>query len=180
MPVLVSGTATIGGLVWSKDPEALRKINETRLAELGVPKPVATRYLVNGNYTLTMETRLIAALHGVKVKGCADYVDTAAEADDEREALFFVESAERLAGLNKTERVSVLLGDARVIVAKTKTRAVALLPVDWLRWKEDVQKVTAHLATRARREMGPPPSKCGSRGRPPRPRRPVCVPRAGR
>ena len=106
VPVLVSGTATIGGLVWSKDPEALRKINETRLAEIGVSKQGASRYLVNGNYTLTMQTRLIAALHEVKVKGCADYVDTAADADDEREALFFVESAEWLAGMHKTEPVS--------------------------------------------------------------------------
>ena len=101
-----------------------------------------------------MQTRLIAALHAVKVKGCADYVDTAAEADDEREALFFVESAEWLAGMHKTEPVSALLSDARAIVAKTRTGAVALLPVDWVRWKEDVQKATTDLATRARRELG--------------------------
>src|SRR6185436_1889217 len=127
-------------------PEALRKINEARLAEIGVPKQGATRYLVNGNYTLTMQTRLIAALHEVKVKGCADYVDTAADADDEREALFFVESAEWLAGTNKSEPVSALLSDSRAIVAKTGTRAVALLPVDWVRWTEDLQKVTAEYA----------------------------------
>ena len=45
VPVLVSGAATVGGLVWSKDPEALRKINEARLAEIGVSKAVASRYL---------------------------------------------------------------------------------------------------------------------------------------
>jgi hypothetical protein len=154
VPVLVSTTATVGGLVWSKDPEELRKINETRLAELGVSKAGASRYLVNGNYTLTMQTSLIAALHEVNVKGCADYVDTAADADDEREALFFVESAEMLAGMNKTEPVSALLTDARAIVAKTGTRAVALLPVDWVRWKEDLQKVTTELAARAKGELG--------------------------
>ena len=154
VPVLVSGAATVGGLVWSKDPEALRKINEARLAELGVPKASASRYFLNGNYTLTMQTRLIAALDGVKVKGCADYVESAADADDEREALFFVESAEWLAGLNKTEPVSSILGDSRAIVAKTGTRAVALLPVDWVRWKEELQRITAELAARARRELG--------------------------
>jgi hypothetical protein len=154
VPVLVSTTATVGGLVWSKDPEELRKINETRLAGLGVSKAGASRYFVNGNYTLTMQTRLIAALHGVNVKGCADYVDTAADADDEREALFFVESAEMLAGMNKTEPVSALLTDARAIVAKTGTRAVALLPVDWVRWKEDLQKVTTEFAARAKGELG--------------------------
>jgi hypothetical protein len=154
VPVLVSGTATIGGLVWSKDPEALRKINEARLAELGVPKPSASRYFLNGNYTLTTQTRLIAALHAVKVKGCADYVESAADADDEREALFFVESAEWLAGVHKTEPVSALLSDSRAVVAKRGSRAVALLPVDWLRWKDELQKVTTELAARAKRELG--------------------------
>jgi hypothetical protein len=90
----------------------------------------------------------------VNVKGCADYVDTAADADDEREALFFVESAEWLVGLNKTEPVSSILTDSRTIVAKTGTRAVALLPVDWVRWKEELQKVTSELAARAKRELG--------------------------
>jgi hypothetical protein len=141
VPVLVSGAATIGDLVWSKDPEELRKINEARLAEIGVSKPVASRYLVNGNYTLTMQTRLIAALHAVKVKGGADYVDTAADAEDEREALFFVESAEMLAGLHETEPVSALLGDSRGVVARRGPRAIALLPVDWVRWTEEIQRV---------------------------------------
>jgi hypothetical protein len=154
VPVLVSSTATIGGLVWSKDPEELRKINEARLAEVGVSKAGASRYFVNGNYTLTMQTRLIAALHEVKVKGCADYVDTAADADDEREALFFVESAEWLAGMNKAEPVSALLSDSRAIVAKVGTRAVALLPVDWVRWTEEIQRVTSEFAARAKPELG--------------------------
>ena len=153
VPVLVSGTATIGDLVWSKDPEELRKINEARLTEIGVSKEGASRYLVNGNYTLTMQTRLIAALHGVKVKGCADYIDTAADAEDEREALFFVESAEWLASMNKTEPVSALLGDSRGIVAKRGTRAVALLPVDWVRWTEEIQRITTESAARAREEL---------------------------
>jgi len=153
VPVLVSGTATIGDLVWSKDPEELRKINEARLTEIGVSKEGASRYLVNGNYTLTMQTRLIAALHAVKVKGCADYIDTAADAEDEREALFFVESAEWLASMNKTEPVSALLGDSRGIVAKRGTRAVALLPVDWVRWTEEIQRITTESAARAREEL---------------------------
>jgi hypothetical protein len=71
VPVLVSGAATVGGLVWSKDPEALRKINEARLAEIGVSKAGASRYFVNGNYTLTMQTRLIAAFdHRGTGHGC--------------------------------------------------------------------------------------------------------------
>jgi hypothetical protein len=55
--------------------------------------------------------------------------------------------------MNTTEPVSMLLSDSRAIVAKTGTRAVALLPVDWVRWKEDLQKVTGEFAARAKREL---------------------------
>ncbi|HEV7501136.1 MAG TPA: hypothetical protein VGQ33_14080 [Vicinamibacteria bacterium] len=33
------------------------KINEARLAALGVPKTSASRYFLNGNYTLTMTVK---------------------------------------------------------------------------------------------------------------------------
>lgn len=154
IPVLVSGTATVGGLVWGADPEAVRKTNEARLVELGVSKDVASRYLINGNYTLTSQTRFIAALHAVNVRGCTDYVDTAAEAGIEREALFFVESAELLAGLHKRQRVTAILEDSRAIVARSGTRAIALLPVDWVRWSEELQKAAVDIPARAKHELG--------------------------
>jgi hypothetical protein len=154
VPPVVSGTATVGNLVWAKDPEEVRKTNEARLGELGVAKAVASRYLVNGNYTLTSQTRFIGALHAVKVKGCADYVDAASEAADEREALFFVESAELLAAAHKAAPVSAILEDSRALVAKTGTTAVALLPVDWFHWTEALQKASTELSARARQELG--------------------------
>ena len=144
----------MGGLVWGADPEQVRKTNEARLAELGVPKEVAERYLSNGNYTLTSQTRLIAALHAVKADGCADYVDAAREAQDEREALFFVESAELLAGLHATTPVTAILKDSRAMVAKTGSRAVALFPFDWVNWTETLDKTAREIATRARQELG--------------------------
>jgi len=151
---VVSTTATVGGLVWGADPEQVRKTNEARLAEMGVPKEVAERYLSNGNYTLTSQTRLIAALHAVKADGCADYVDAAREAQDEREALFFVESAELLAGLHATTPVTAILKDSRAMVAKTGSRAVALFPFDWVNWTETLDKTAREIATRARQELG--------------------------
>ncbi len=154
IPALVSTTATVGGLVWGADPEEVRKTNEARLAELGASKEVAARYLINGNYTLTSQTRFIAALHAVKVKGCDDYVEAASEASNEREALFFVESAETLAGLHQHEAVSRILPDSRAMVAKVGTRAVALLPFDWLRWTEGLQSSAIETAARAKRELG--------------------------
>jgi hypothetical protein len=153
IPTVVSTTATVGGLVWGADPEEVRKVNEARLAELGVSKRDASRFLVNGNYTLTSQTRFIAALHAVKADGCDDYVEAASEAEDEREALFFVESAEMLAGLHKSEPVKEVLEDSRAMIARTGTRAVSLLPFDWLRWTERLQEASAETASRARREL---------------------------
>jgi hypothetical protein len=154
IPAVATTTATVGGLVWGADPQALRKTNEGRLAALGAPKDLAARYLANRNYTLTSQTRLIAALFAVKADGCSDYVDAASEAKDEREALFFVESAELLAGLHKSSPVTAILKDSRAIVAKTGTRTVALLPFDRVRWTEGVAKASSEIATRARQELG--------------------------
>src|SRR5947209_3743116 len=112
IPAVATTTAGVGDLVWGADPEELRKTNEGRLAELGAPKAVVSRFFANGNYTPTTQTRLIAALSTVKADGSADYVDAASDASDEREALFFVESAELLAGLHKTMPVTKILQDS--------------------------------------------------------------------
>jgi hypothetical protein len=154
VPMVVSTTATVGGLVWGKDPEELRKINEQRVAELGVSKDAAARFFRNGNYTLTNTTRFIAALSAAKAKGSADYVDAASEAKDEREALFFVESAELLAGLHKASPVTAILEDSRGLIARSGERAVAMLPFDYLRWTEALKKAALEIAARAKAELG--------------------------
>jgi hypothetical protein len=154
IPMVVSTTSTVGNLVWSKDPEEVRKTNETRLTELGASKEIAKRFLTNGNFTLTSQTRFIGALHAVKPKGAADYVDAAAGSEDERDALFFVESAEMLAGMHKAEPVTAILEDSRALVAKSGTRAAVLLPLDWVRWTEAVQKGGLEISDRAKKELG--------------------------
>ncbi len=155
IPMIVSTPATVGGLVWGKDPEEVRKVNEQRLAELGVSKAEASRFFRHPDFTLTNQTRFIAALHAVKAKGSVDYVAAAAESESERDALFFVESAELLAGLHKTEPVSAILEDSRALVAKVRgDRAVALLPFDYLRWTPRLAQSASELATRARKELG--------------------------
>jgi hypothetical protein len=141
IPMVVSGTASVGGLVWSKDPEALLKGNEQAFKELGVGPDVIKQLYVSKGFSLTLHTRFANNLSAVHVPGCADYVATAAEADTEREALFFVESAEMLARFHKTAPVTALLPDSRALVAKTKDgRAVVMLPVDWVRWAEGYEK----------------------------------------
>ncbi len=155
IPPVVSTTATVGNLVWSKDPEALLKENEARFRELGVSSETIKQLYLSKGFTLSLHTRLAQALSAVKAKGCADYVATAAEADTEREALFFTESAEMLQRLHPTLPVVELLSDSRVLVAKTSGgKAVALAPVDWVPWTEAFAKTAADSAARAKKELG--------------------------
>jgi hypothetical protein len=154
VPAPVGMTASVGDLVWGKDPEEVRKINETRLKELGVADDVAKRFFRNGWFTLTYQTRLAGALQAVRVDGCADYVRTAAEAQSEREALFYVESAEMLQRAHATTPVSRVLVDSRAMVAVAGGNARALLPLDFVRVTAASEATLREIDTRARQELG--------------------------
>jgi hypothetical protein len=155
IPMIVSTTASVGGLVWGKDPEALLKMNEERLAALGVDKKVAGTFAKTKPFTLTYQTTFIDALFAVKPKGAADYVDTATEAETERDAIFFTESAQMLKNFAAKSPVAAVLSDSRAMVAATRDgRAVVLLPVDWVRWTPAFETASKDVATRAKSELG--------------------------
>jgi hypothetical protein len=155
IPMVVSTTASVGNLVWAKDPEALLKENEQQLRALGVSDDLIKRLTLSKGFTLTLHTRLAGALSAVRAKGSADYVAAAAEAATEREALFFVESAEMLTRFHNKTPVVELLTDSRALVAKTRDdRATILLPLDWVRWTEAYEKALREAGRRARQELG--------------------------
>lgn len=155
IPPLVATTADVGDLVWGRDPEELRKLNEARARELGATEDGAKAFFRNFTYTLTMQTRLIAALLAVRVPGAGDYLETAAEAEGEREALFYVESAELLQRFHGNSPVASMLTDSRAVVARMPAgQAVALLPFDWLRRSAATTAEFRELAERAKKELG--------------------------
>jgi hypothetical protein len=155
IPMVVSTTATVGNLVWGKDPEELLKFNEQRLKELGAGDAVIKRLYLSKGFTLSLETRMISALYAVKAKGSGAYAETAAEADILREAVFFAESAEMLQRFHEKSPVVELLPDSRALVAKTKDgRAVALLPIDWISWTAAFEKAATEVQARAKKELG--------------------------
>ena len=154
IPPVVTTTSSVSSLVWGKDPEELRKLNESHLWDLRVPKETAKNFFRNEAFTLTDQTRFIGALHAVKVPGLADYVDAAHQAESPREALFFVWSAEMLERQHSQEPVSQVLTDSRALVAASGDRAIALLPLDYVSWTEEVARAGAEIAGRARAELG--------------------------
>jgi hypothetical protein len=154
IPGVVGLTSTVGAIVWGKDPEEVRKHNEAGLRTLGVPEPTAKALFGNRWVTLTYQTRLVAALSTVKVGGVADYVESAAAATSEREALFFVESAEMLQERHAREPVARVLTDSRAMVAVfAGGRSRALLPLDWIPWTAETEKALSQIARRAREEL---------------------------
>jgi len=153
VPMVVGTAANVGELVWSKDPEELRKHNEGLVKQLGTPHDSASRFFKNGWFTLTMQTRLIAALSAVSRPGCADYIQTASHADDEREALFYVESAEMLQRTHAKTPVARVLDDSQAVVALVGPKAVLLAPLDYIRATDGARDVLTEVAARARGEL---------------------------
>jgi hypothetical protein len=154
IPGVVGLTSTVGGIVWGKDPEEVRKLNEQTLRTLKVTEAVAKTLFGNQWFTLTYQTRFVTALGAVPVGGVADYVETASGAKSEREALFFVESAEMLQRWHAREKVSGILTDSRALVAAVAGgRARALLPLDWVPWTAETHKALIQIAARARQEL---------------------------
>ena len=155
VPMVVSSASTVGNLVWKTDPEELLKLNEKRLAELGVEQGAAKAFFKTTPMTLTFQTVFIDALYATKATGAADYVTSATGCDTEREALFFTESAVMLKALHAESPVTAVLEDSRTLVARTSDgRAVVLLPVDWARWTAPFEKAADEIAARAKSELG--------------------------
>jgi len=155
IPMVVSSAGTVGNLVWGTDPEELLKMNEKRLAELGVAQEAAKAFVRTRALTLTYQTAFVDGLYAVKPRGSVDYVETATGCETEREALFFAEGAVLLKDLHAKRPVTAVLPDSRPLVAKTSDgTAVVLLPVDWVRWTAPFDKAATEVAARAREELG--------------------------
>lgn len=153
IPTLASSAASVGNLVWGQDPEALLKLNEGRAAELQVAPAVAKELWRNKAFSLTLQTRLIAALHAVKPEGAGSFVESAVEADSESAARFFVESAEMMQRLDKELPVAGVLPDTRALVVRSGGTAVVLLPVDHVRWTDKLAGQAREVSERAKSEL---------------------------
>ncbi|MCM2255213.1 MAG: hypothetical protein NDJ94_06035 [Vicinamibacteria bacterium] len=153
IPAIAGTTAGVGNLVWGKDPEALLKLNEARAAELKVAPAVAHALWRNEAFSLTLQTRLIAALHAVKPDSAGSFVESAVEADSEAAARFFVESAEMMQRLDEDLPVAAVLPDTRALVVRSGGTALVLLPVDHVRWTDAFAAQAREVAQRSRAEL---------------------------
>ena len=123
IPMVVTTTASVSNLVWGKDPEEIRKLLEKQITELGASKEVSAAFFKNKVMTPTHWVRTVTALYAVKAKGSADYIDTAADAKSEREAVFLSESAVMLQKLHAESPVEAILTDTRIMIANDEGRS---------------------------------------------------------
>ena len=155
IPAVVGTTATVGDLVWSKDPEALRKLNEERVRALGAPREDRVGVLPE---------RLVHA-----------------DAADHESSLLWTRSRNRAApttsnpprrptpnarrcSSSRAPRCCSAITRKRRLTSCSGTRArswrqlagnaVLVAPLDFIRSTSAVRNALAEIASRARRELG--------------------------
>lgn len=154
IPAPLTMTATVGDIVWTKDPEDLRRQNEKQAAELGVGKPVAKAFFANKNWTPSLSTVFVTGLYAVRPKGAASYFEAASRAQSERDVRFYTESAFLLQRLHGESPVEAVLTGTKAMVARTRDgRAIVLAPIDWIPWSAEFQKALSSLTERSRKEL---------------------------
>jgi hypothetical protein len=155
IPTVLTVTSAVGDVVWTKDPEDLRRQNEQQLAELGVSKRVAKEFFANPNWTPSLSTVFVSALDAVRARGLTAYVEAASLAQTERDARFYTESAVLLQRLHGENPVEAALTGVKTMVVRTRDgRAIVLAPIDWLSWTAEFQKTLSSATERSRRELG--------------------------
>jgi hypothetical protein len=154
IPMVVGTTASVGNMVWGKDPQELQKMNEQYLKEMGVDDKVSSAFFKNKVFTPTYDTLFIAGLRASKAEGRAAYVDRASDSRTETEVMFFTQSVAMLHKFEATTPVLAILPDSKALVVKTKDgRAVALVAVDVVRWTEAFAKEAREVAQRAKDDL---------------------------
>lgn len=148
----VSAASNVHDLVY-KDWDEVDRLNEQRLTAMGVSSSVSRAFRLNRAYSLTRQTRLIAALDSLKgLPGRSGFVERAARVTSEIHAQFFQEAAELMEIFHRRQTALVrLLPEAGGAGALAKgNRVVQLLPVDYMVWTEDLATHADRITNQAR------------------------------
>lgn len=126
----------------------LRILDRRDLAALGVPKASSDRFFHASIYSPARASLLVDALKRMSgVEGLTGYVDLAATAKKQVDAIFYEKSAQMLAVYHQTVRPLrklVMIFDTPAAVTQDG-RLVAFLEYDYVWWTRDAQQVVATL-----------------------------------
>ncbi|MCI0612876.1 hypothetical protein L0244_07785, partial [bacterium] len=128
----------VNELVWGMDPQALQKLNEQRLKEIGADSTLSQQFLNHKNLTLTDVTDILASL--VLLKQAADrteFIRSSLSSESEEDALFYRDSAAMLEQMQtKGTTITRFLPNPKITVALCGKRFVAVIPSDKLYWTQ--------------------------------------------
>lgn len=128
----------VNNLVWGMDPQALQKLNEQRLKEIGADNELSQRFMNHKALTLTDVSDILGSL--VLLKQTADrteFIQSALSSESEEDALFYRDSAAMLEQMqSKGTTITRFLPNPKIAVALCGKRFVAVLPSDKLYWTQ--------------------------------------------
>jgi hypothetical protein len=141
---------SFNNVIKNEPPPRIRVINEQKLAEMGISADLAKRYLDHPNYTPRSDLIFVEALHKLTgATGRDRYLENALKADDEVEALFFVNAAQILRGYHeKRGRITGITMFEALAVAQSQAGA-AIIPIalDYGVWTRNADVLSQHLKT---------------------------------
>ena len=123
-------------LAWGMDPQALQKMNEKRLKEMGVTESLSRSFLQNRALTLTQQTLIVSALYELpKTNGRTEFIRSALSAESERDAYLYMDSASIISQMMKQGApISRFVPNPHIIVLNSGNNFAAVLPADELYW----------------------------------------------
>ena len=123
-------------LAWGMDPQALQKMNEKRLTEMGVDEKLSQTFFQNKALTLTQQTMIVSALYELpKTENRSEWIRSAATAETERDAYLYTDSAHVISQMKaKGNPISRFVNNPRLIVLDSGKNLVGVLPADRIYW----------------------------------------------
>ena len=143
-------TREVYSLTWSKDPFELREYLEKSLADLNIDAQSRKYFMDNPYISPTRQTFIVKSLMGIgAIEGMETLIDWAADSRDEAEALYSAASVSLIAWMHSQSNIVRILPNTILPVIETKEgRVLAMLPIDYLSWSEEVATIVEAASLR--------------------------------
>jgi len=138
----ILGTKLVHGMnqiLLDSSPEDLRKLNRTKLRQIGVEEPVIKEFIKHPKYSPRHTTILVQALAEMEgVKSRDQFIKQALFAEYEEEALLYQLMAEMMHGYHTNVRpISEIIPVRRIVMGYTVDKdLIATIPADYVYWTE--------------------------------------------
>jgi len=130
-------------LVRDRSPGELRKINGTKLKDMGLEEALIDAFLDNYSYNPYEETLLVGELESMKgVQGFEEFIAAASLATDDSIARFYRLSAQMMAAYHRNVAPAIRIRniDGNLRLQRKNGVFLILQPLDFAFWTKDVER----------------------------------------